>query len=119
MFSYNTTIMNKFHHYNDVGILPGASILEALGIIMAVAGDNELNSTLKSKVFAFPIELEGSPLPLDEPNIIEAAADHNIAMHYWTINKKKDMEELILKGADGIITDRPDLLQEVLIKLGF
>jgi glycerophosphoryl diester phosphodiesterase len=38
----------------------------------------------------------------------------NIRIHVWTVNDKEQMLELILKGVDGIITDRPDLLLEVL-----
>ena len=35
-------------------------------------------------------------------------------VHYWTINDVETMQELIDLGADGIITDRPDLLIELL-----
>jgi glycerophosphoryl diester phosphodiesterase len=32
----------------------------------------------------------------------------------WTINERADMEWLIDIGVDGIMTDRPTLLEEVL-----
>lgn len=38
----------------------------------------------------------------------------NIAMIYWTVNDRDDMIELIRRGADGIITDDPDLLAELI-----
>jgi glycerophosphoryl diester phosphodiesterase len=38
-----------------------------------------------------------------------------MVVFYWTINNKADMKLLIESGADGVITDRPDLLQEVLL----
>ena len=34
----------------------------------------------------------------------------------WTVNEKKDMKKMIEMGVDGIITDRPKLLKEVLSK---
>lgn len=40
----------------------------------------------------------------------------NIAVIYWTVNDRQDMIDLIERGADGIITDHPELLEE-LIKL--
>lgn len=40
-------------------------------------------------------------------------------LHYWTINDPDDMRRLIENGADGIITDRPDLLIEILNQLGY
>lgn len=38
----------------------------------------------------------------------------NIAVIYWTVNSKEDMIELIKRRADGIITDNPELLQELI-----
>ena len=38
----------------------------------------------------------------------------NIAVIYWTVNSKEDMIDLVKRGADGIITDDPELLEEVI-----
>jgi len=37
-------------------------------------------------------------------------------VHAWTINEPEEMEELIDWGIDGIITDRPDLLKQILVR---
>jgi len=37
-------------------------------------------------------------------------------VHAWTINEPDEMELLIDWGVDGIITDRPDLLKEILVR---
>jgi glycerophosphoryl diester phosphodiesterase len=39
---------------------------------------------------------------------------HNMAVHYWTINDEDEMRRLIELGADGIITDYPELLISIL-----
>ncbi len=44
---------------------------------------------------------------------VRVAHSHNIQVHAWTINETAEMERLITLGVDGIITDRPDLLLEV------
>ena len=74
----------------------------------------------------FDIKYEAMQLPLSNSGvnlatkaIIRDAHRRNIAVHYWTIDDKETMKELILMGADGIITDRPDLLNEVLDELGY
>ena len=36
----------------------------------------------------------------------------------WTINDPDDMAELLDLGIDGLITDRPDLLRELLEERG-
>jgi len=53
-------------------------------------------------------------LPFNFRHLINAAHRHNIAVHYWTVNDEKTMRDLAGKGADGIITDRPTLLKQVL-----
>lgn len=74
----------------------------------------------------FDISYEAMQLPLSDSGvnlatkaIINDAHRRNIAVHYWTIDDKEIMKDLILMGADGIITDRPDLLNEVLTELGY
>lgn len=48
------------------------------------------------------------------PSLIRAAHRANIPVHVWTVNEPADMRRLLQWGADGIMTDRPDLLAEVL-----
>jgi glycerophosphoryl diester phosphodiesterase len=63
-------------------------------------------------VLQLPTEQLG--LSLTTSSLIQTAHKHNIAVHYWTINDEATMIELIEKGVDGIMTDRPTLLQNVL-----
>lgn len=67
---------------------------------------------------AMQLPVAASGLRLDTPRLIRAAHRRNMAIHYWTINDPGEMKRLILLGADGIITDRPDLLLAVLTDLG-
>ena len=63
-------------------------------------------------VFQLPTEQLG--LSLTTNLLINTAHMHNIAVHYWTINDEETMRSLIEKGVDGIMTDRPTLLSNVL-----
>jgi glycerophosphoryl diester phosphodiesterase len=45
---------------------------------------------------------------------VRSAQRRGIDVHVWTINDRDDMERILATGVDGIITDRPDLLLEVL-----
>lgn len=63
-------------------------------------------------VFQLPMEQIG--FNLATKSLVNAAHKNNIAVHYWTINEKEDMEHLISIGADGIMTDYPHRLKEVL-----
>jgi glycerophosphoryl diester phosphodiesterase len=49
---------------------------------------------------------------------VEEAHGLGLKVIPWTINEASDMEKFIDMGVDGIITDRPDRLREVLRKKG-
>lgn len=48
------------------------------------------------------------------PRLIRAAHAVNMPVHVWTVDDPQDMRRLLAWGADGIMTDRPDLLAGVL-----
>ena len=62
-------------------------------------------------------EIEAGPIELTfdlaTKGLIDAAHDHNMAVHYWTINDRDEMRMLVELGADGIMSDYPHRLAEV------
>ena len=46
--------------------------------------------------------------------MIRALHRQGIPLHVWTVNDPADMERMLDWGADGLVTDRPDLLGKVL-----
>jgi glycerophosphoryl diester phosphodiesterase len=50
--------------------------------------------------------------------LIDEAHGVGMKMVPWTVNKREEMIRLIEWGVDGIISDRPDILKEVLIEKG-
>lgn len=47
-----------------------------------------------------------------------AAARASVEVHTWTIDEPERMHALLDLGVDGIVTDRPDLLRDVLTERG-
>lgn len=62
-------------------------------------------------VFQLPTDQYGFTLATE--GLVDTAHRHNLAVHYWTINDKEEMKQLIAIGADGIMTDYPHRLKEV------
>ncbi len=68
--------------------------------------------TPPGEAFQVP-ESSGSIEILTQP-FVDGAHGNNIAVHAWTINETADMARLLDLGLDGIITDRPDRMLELL-----
>ncbi len=52
------------------------------------------------------------------PRFVETAHRYGIAVHVWTIDEATEMRRLLEMGVDGIMTDRPSLLKQVLLEAG-
>jgi len=72
--------------------------------------------SLPYKAFQVP-ERSGS-IQVVTPRFVKAAHDRDLAVHVWTINEREDMERLLDMEVDGIFTDYPAILREVLIERG-
>ncbi|MEI2665187.1 glycerophosphodiester phosphodiesterase [Rossellomorea sp. LJF3] len=73
-----------------------------------------MRNLYKTSVDAFQLPLQEGNLDLTQPILISGAHRIGLQVHYWTVNDRETMERLINLGADGIITDRPDLLLNIL-----
>lgn len=102
----------------------------AKGKTPVAGGKNEvLKFVLTHKLFArnlytpsvdvFQIPTSESIFDLTDKKIIEGAHRRGMEVHYWTIDDKETMRYLIEAGADGIMTNRPDLLIELLEEMGY
>ena len=60
-----------------------------------------------------PVQIRG--LRVVDRRLVDAAHSHGLQVHVWTVNDADEMRSLLDLGVDGIVTDRPDLLREVLI----
>jgi glycerophosphoryl diester phosphodiesterase len=49
--------------------------------------------------------------------MINTAHKKGMLFHVWTINDESDMEKYLNMGVDGVMTDYPDKLTNVLKKL--
>lgn len=58
----------------------------------------------------------GDRLRVLDPSLISAAHASGRVVHVWTVDAPEDMHHLIDLNVDGIVTDRPDLLKQVLIE---
>ena len=63
---------------------------------------------------AFQVPERGAGMRLVTERFIRRAHAAGKQVHVWTVNEADDMRRLLDLGVDGIVTDRPDLLNDVL-----
>ena len=64
------------------------------------------------------LSLGDGPTPIVTARLIGAAHRAGLTVHAWTVNEESVMHELLDLGVDGIMTDRPRLLQAVFAARG-
>lgn len=63
---------------------------------------------------ALQVPVDYGPLRILTPRFVRAARSVGVRVDAWTINEPGRMREVLDLGADVVMTDRPDLLAEVL-----
>ncbi len=68
---------------------------------------------------AYQVPLRKGSARFDTSVFINHAHRMNQQVHFWTINDADEMRRLLELGADGIMTDRPDLGRQVFEEMGY
>ena len=58
------------------------------------------------------------PVKVVTPSTVDRAHRRGYQVHVWTINDAYEMRRLLDLGVDGIMTDRPQVLKDVLLERG-
>lgn len=64
--------------------------------------------------YQLPHEMKGAKI---DQKLIDAIHDVGAQLHLWTVDDADDMRRFLDMGVDGIVTDRPDILNDVLKEL--
>ena len=100
---------------NHPTILRGASTGDARDFVVTTMLGVNLFNNADFACLQIPTSynLKGVEFKLDEKAYIERAHRRNIAVQYWTINDAETMRKLNDLGCDCIMTDDPELFNEV------
>ena len=104
-----------------VRALVGPELCWSMGprqIAALVAASRKLpgKGRLRAPCAQVPVQARG--VPVVTPRFVECAHRNGIQVHVWTIDDRAEMERLLDLGVDGIMTDRPQVLREVLESRG-
>jgi len=68
--------------------------------------------------FLAQVPVRQSGLTIVDRSFVKAAEKAGVEVHVWTIDDPAEMRRLLDLGVHGIVTDRPDLLRDVLVERG-
>jgi len=93
-------------------VATAASASEASGFLARYKAGLSASYSPAMQALQVP-EYAGGMLVLTR-EFVEAAHARNLHVHAWTVNSAEDMRRLLSVGVDGIMTDYPDRLLEIL-----
>jgi glycerophosphoryl diester phosphodiesterase len=88
----------------------GASTEDVLAVIRSAADGSP--PVTPAMVLQIPLEFANRPLVTEA--LLAHAHVHGIQVHVWTINDEEKMSALLDLGVDGIITDHPERLADLI-----
>lgn len=80
---------------------------------IAMYAASRLGRSARSRVDAYQLPYKTKGVSVDN-KLVDAVHEAGKQIHFWTVDEKSEMERLLDLGADGIVTDRPDLLNEIM-----
>ena len=115
--SFNRGPLEHFRSISDGRVTMSGSMDEVVRFYVPhLLGLHALNNATPFQVFNLPVSFRVGPVTIDltSRRLRRDIARRGMALHYWTINSDEQMIRLIELGVDGIITDRPSRLQELI-----
>jgi glycerophosphoryl diester phosphodiesterase len=97
---------------NGFRIASGFSYGEVAAFFYWITGGKRNNFVPPGQALQIPCEYRGMKLVGEET--VNAAHELGVEMFVWTVNEIKEMERLLKLGVDGIITDYPARLRELI-----
>jgi len=72
------------------------------------------NLALSTRAQCVQVPVSQGGVPIVTKRLVESAHRRGLVVHVWTVDDAEEMERLLDLGVDGIVTDRPTVLNGVL-----
>ena len=91
---------------------------QEVGLFVTCPSGRAARLLTRGRVAALQVPHRRGPVPVVTRELVRRAHAARAHVHVWTVDDPAEMEELLDLGVDGLITDRTDLLKDVLVRRG-
>lgn len=113
--SFSARRARRFRHL-AAGRVPGSA--HPLEIVAFLLLPGRLAGRLVPGAHALQVPHRRRGLLVASARLVRRAHRAGRHVHVWTIDDPAEMEVLLDRGVDGLMTDRPDILRDVLVRRG-
>jgi len=110
--SFHDRMLKEFRQRTGGRVATSAASWEAR--LFWLASRLGLTRFLRLPYDALQVPPRQGPLPVVDRRFVQAAHRLGIQVHVWTVDESEEMRRLLNLGVDGLMSDRPDLLLDVL-----
>lgn len=115
--SFSLRRLNRFRRLTAGRVATSAAPWEVLAFRFLPTG-GLADRVTRHRVAALQIPHRKGPLTITSPGLVRRAHATGKHVHSWTIDDPAEMIELLDRGVDGLMTDRTDILKDVLASRG-
>ena len=119
--SFEERVLRRFRtRLRAAGSRPVATVCGVPTVVVAryLPAGGALQRLLRDPGAAYQVPVRHRGVPVLDRRFVEQAHATGRHVHVWTVNERAEMERLVDLGVDGVITDRTDLLRDVLRERG-
>lgn len=111
-------VVSFLDHSTELFKLLAPDVHTAVGTVQAglfkLSAEGALPGLPNPRYQALQVPIAFNGVAVTNEDFVANAHANQLAVHVWTINDRAEMEHLLAIGADGVMTDRPSVLEDVL-----
>lgn len=111
--SFSRRRMEAFRRRTKGRVATSAHPLEVVAFVLSPSGRLARLLT-RGRPVALQVPHRRGPITVVTPGLVRRAHTAGVQVHVWTIDDPVEMNSLLDRGVDGIMTDRTDILRDVL-----
>jgi len=119
--SFDERVLRRFRR--RMAAAGGPRLATTCGVMTAAvmtvpAAGRQLQRLLRDSGAVLQVPVQHRGVPVVTRRFVDRAHASGRHVHVWTVNERAEMEHLLDLGVDGLITDRTDVLKDVLVGRG-